>query len=297
MRRASSRRSRRVLRRVAAKSGVRPFRVALRHRGLRPGDVFLASYPRSGNTWLRFILASLLGKVDPSFEYVNQNVPYIGRHGQAAPLVGSARLIKTHETYSKRYRRSIYLVRDPRSVVLSEHNFQTMHGYVGPQFDRFFGLFTRGAVHGLGSWGDHVQSWRRPVEQSRALLVRFEDLRANPSATVRCVVDFLGVEASADEIDLAISRNTLDRMRAKEDQSSLRKARANLRHVNQGDTMGWKHRLTCDQIHELESLWGDMMSDLGYSSQASGRDETVDANLDPRRRRSSIGVREQRAHQ
>ena len=29
------------------------------HRGLRAEDIFIASYPRSGNTWIRFVLADL----------------------------------------------------------------------------------------------------------------------------------------------------------------------------------------------------------------------------------------------
>jgi hypothetical protein len=57
----------------------------------------LASYPRSGNTWLRFVLADVLAE-SSSFDNIQGLIPEIGIHGGARSLLpNGGRLIKTHE--------------------------------------------------------------------------------------------------------------------------------------------------------------------------------------------------------
>jgi len=93
----------------------------MRHWGLDPNDAFIASYPRSGNTWLRFVLYEVLVAGQAAdFDEVNHIVAEVGLHGPAIPLLpGGGRLIKTHEPYQKQYKKAIYLVRDARDVVLA----------------------------------------------------------------------------------------------------------------------------------------------------------------------------------
>src|SRR5215831_7110332 len=95
----------------AAKSGLRKPLNRIRHWGLDPNDAFIASYPRSGNTWLRFVLFDVLvsGQIS-GFDEVNHIIPEVGLHISGYPLLpGRGRLIKTHEPYQKEYRKAIYL--------------------------------------------------------------------------------------------------------------------------------------------------------------------------------------------
>ena len=83
-------------------------KVYLDHRGLWPNDVFLASYPRSGSSWMRFLILEMTTG-DASFERIRYEVPYVGWHAAARPLLPDAgRVIKTHEIYRLAYR-----ARDP----------------------------------------------------------------------------------------------------------------------------------------------------------------------------------------
>jgi len=109
--------------------------VALRHLGLREHDVFLACYPRSGSTWLRFILAELLTETPAEFKTVNAQIPYVGRHPNAPPsLPGKGRLIGTHELRLPPGKRAIYLIRDPRDVAPSYYQWQLRHGVFSGAF-------------------------------------------------------------------------------------------------------------------------------------------------------------------
>jgi hypothetical protein len=57
----------------------------LRNLGIDSHDVFLASYPRSGNTMLRFMLAEALSSVPSSFETIQRLIPEVGVHETLSP--------------------------------------------------------------------------------------------------------------------------------------------------------------------------------------------------------------------
>src|SRR5688572_26204499 len=88
-----------VMQQVRYRLSKSPIRVPynwLRHRRLRSADAFLASYPRSGSTWTRFLLFELLTGTPADFTPVIRTIQYIGdHHDSPALLPGGGRLIKT----------------------------------------------------------------------------------------------------------------------------------------------------------------------------------------------------------
>src|SRR5437867_8735637 len=102
----------RRIRHQLAKTRLRSPLTWLRHRSFDPADVFIGSYPRSGSTWLRFVLLEILTGRPSEFPSVNRSIPKVGRHNQALPLLpGGGRLIQTHEPYREEYQKAVYLVR------------------------------------------------------------------------------------------------------------------------------------------------------------------------------------------
>ncbi len=264
---------RRSARIILKTTKLRPLLVAHRHRGIQPNDVFIASYPRSGNTWLRFLLSELLTGQAAEFEFVRQTIPYIGRHHRAPCLLpGDSRLIKTHEPYCRIYKKAIYLVRDCRDVVISEHSYQSMRGLYNTSFDNFLAHFLAGKVHGFGSWADHVNSWLGAdlVDNTNLLVIKFENMRQNTEETCRKILDFLGVSVSIEATRNAIQNNSLHNMRKKEDAvretryREVRAVRTDLRFVNKGAVGGWRQGLNHQQVTCIEQQVGDTLARLGY---------------------------------
>lgn len=246
----------------------------LRHRGLSPNDRFVASYPRSGSTWLRFMLYAATTGASPSFQNVNRAIPDVGRHRQApSALPSKGRLVKTHESYRHAYGGGVYVVRDPRSVVVSEFRWATGVDLYRGSFDRFVDDFVAGRVHRFGSWAENVGSWvdGPAAEAGRLLVLRFEDMRADPVDALGSASAFLGLSPSAERIRDAVEDTAIDNMRRKEDTAGpeLReRSDASGRFINRGSSDEWAELLRPDQIRSIEEHAGSLMSRFGYGSGA-----------------------------
>jgi hypothetical protein len=252
------------------KSSLRNPLVWYRHQSLHPEDVFIASYPRSGSTWLRFLLFELLASEPAEFVSVQENVPGVEGKEKAKPLVnGSGRLLQTHEFYRREYRKAIYLVRDARDVVISEYYFWMRKGVIKDDFDSYFQKFLFGRVNPFGRWDSHILSWLESygMKNGEVLVIRFEDLRAQTQSVLSEILKFLNVSRSADIIQQAIENNTVERMREKENKAPKTIFKANrmdIRFIRKGFTGGWQDTLTADQVNQIEGRLGNMLTRLDY---------------------------------
>ncbi|MGH9187217.1 MAG: sulfotransferase domain-containing protein [Acidimicrobiales bacterium] len=199
-----------------------------RHTGLQPADVLLVSYPKSGSTWLRFLLAHALTSREADFDSVRDSVPPAGRHrrGQAL-LPRGGRLVKSHEPLrpylGRRDQPVIYLVRDGRDVALSFLDHERRIGRFDGDAVEFVDRFLAGAVGSYGAWNDHVLA-ALELEHAGAhpfLRVRYEDLRQSPVAELARILEFLGIEPDPGALADIVAANTKDRMRAKEATSAF----------------------------------------------------------------------------
>jgi Sulfotransferase domain len=258
----------------AARTRFRVPLIWLRNRGLDPGDVFLASYPRSGSTWTRFVLYEILTGESSGFDNVNRGIPEIGIHWKAKPLLpGDGRLIKTHEQYRKEYRRAIYLVRDMRDVIFSQYSREKELAILYDDFDSYLAKFLQGKISGFGAWQNHIQSWLGcPLGRTGDLLVlRFEDMRKDTGPVIRKMLDFLGVSVERETVEAAIANNSLERMRLKERQSTrLHQSKAEEgRFVRKGAVGGWREKLTEAQLRLIDSYAGEGLKRMGYPTAAA----------------------------
>ena len=260
----------RRLRRNVTKTSLRNPVIWLRHFGTAPADVFLSSYPRSGNTWLRFLLCEILTGQQAHFRLVNQVLPEVGHHRSAPQLLqGGGRLVKSHECYRCEYKKAIYLVRDIRDVILSAYAFETERGFVGREFSDYLIPFLRGRTNGFGSWQRHVRSWLDGdiAKTGDLLVIRFEDMRSDPERVLVSVVEFLGVDVDLRAIQAAISNNTIDRMRMKEDNSRaiFKSGTEEGRFVRKGSVKGWRNKLNEAQLQAINHFAGNELLRMGYA--------------------------------
>jgi sulfotransferase family protein len=183
--------------------------------------VWLASYPRSGNTFLRIVLNRLYGA--PTYSIYDDDDPVAQRVGpslvgyrpkpvERAMMRDSAEVYftKTHKRRKNDGCRAIYLVRDGRDAVVSHARLrmsqrQAVDSDRHTTFETFLrDEITRPYLEGQpssGSWGGNVLSWLNAADASVALL-RYEDLIVDPRGSVERAVSSLLPELapSADAV-------------------------------------------------------------------------------------------------
>jgi Sulfotransferase domain len=262
----------RKIRHKASRTLLRAPIIWMRHRGIDRHDVMVASYPRSGNTWLRFLLTRILTGRSAAFDNVNSVIAEIGIHKDALALLpGEGRLIKTHELYRPTYKRAIYLIRDVRDVLLSQYSRENELGLVWwADFDGYIKAFLEGSINGFGPWQEHIPQWLdSPLAKRGDLLaVKFADMRRQTQETLERIVDFLGIEVEPAVIAEAIADNTVEKMRAREKQSQTlhQSAGEEGRFVRRGSVMGWREKFTEPQLELIEQYAGDTMARVGLPS-------------------------------
>lgn len=242
----------------------------------------MASYPRSGSTWLRFMLFQVLTGQDPSFNSIDVTIPEIDAHRGVRPLLpNGGRLIKTHERYRADYKRAIFLVRDVRDVLLSGYARATEVGLAElvskGDLDSFLVSFMEGRALQWGSWQRHTSEWLDcPLSKTGNLLVvRYEDLRKTPEPIIAQLMEFVGVKPDMNVIRKAVEDNSLQQMREKEDRArkageqsvllaSHKSAGEDGRFVRKGSVGGWRSKLSDAQVKLIDQYAGDVLARLGY---------------------------------
>lgn len=256
----------RRLRRKFVQSSLREPLVWWRHRGLSPADVFFAAYPKSGTTYIRFVLFEMLSGMPAGFRTTNILMAGIGGHTKAMKLLpGGGHLVATHEHYRKQYKRVIYVVRDARDVLLSEYAFLKALDFYKDDLDSFVRYFLFTKVSGYGPWHKHVTGFLdSPIAGTdNMMLVRFEDLRKDPMPWFARIAEFLGVSVSEERIRTAVANNSIEAMREKENKEPV-KASIRGRFVRDGKVSGWVSKLTLEQVRLIEQHAGDALVRLGY---------------------------------
>lgn len=266
------------------RTNVRAPLIWLRHRGIDATDTLLASYPRSGNTWVRFLLTELLSKQNASFDNINRAIPEMGIHGRAKlTLPNGGRLIKTHEPYRPEYKRAVYLVRDFRDVVLSQFSRERELRMHDMDLDEYLPLFLQGRLSGFGSWQQHLPSWlASPLAGTDDILVvRFEELRRDPQPCIMHILTFLGYKAQEGAVQAAIENNSVERMRAKENaaQNMHKATGADGRFVRKGSIAGWREKMTESQLRLVDLYAGEVLVRMGYPLAFPDGDATVSPSL------------------
>jgi hypothetical protein len=141
---------------------------------------WIASYPRSGNTFLRILLKEVYGI--RTWEGYGEESPKKVVSHMSQKQISKYTFIKTHELPSKteisyQKLKSIYLVRDGRDACVSSAYHRSQ--IVKPGSDYLFNLRTTILAPfktSFGGWSKNVEDWSTVAD----IVIKFEDLIANP---------------------------------------------------------------------------------------------------------------------
>ena len=277
-----------------------------RNLAVFPDDTFIVSFPRSGNTWTRFLVANLVHTENPvTFVNIERVVPDIHAHSRRyLKSVPRPRILKSHEYFDPRYKRLLYIVRDPRDVAVSSYHFHLKQRQIeeGYPIVRYVSDFVAGTVwssygswgqnvstwlithrnptrpHGIpaekerafGTWGENVTSWLAARENTNEfLMLRYEDMVEDPHGQLSRVASLLNIEATPERIARSVELSNADHMRKLEKTEGskwqmTKSTRKDIPFVRNAVRDGWKSALPSESVAQIESAWGSIMTQLGY---------------------------------
>jgi hypothetical protein len=250
-----------------------------------PDDIFILSFPKSGNTWARFLIANLVyPETQADFSNINRLTPdpeALSKRELAK--MPRPRIIKSHQYFDPRYKRVIYVVRDPRDVALSQFHFHRKRGLIENSYppEKFVARFVAGETSPYGSWGENVAGWLA-TRQNRPgfLLLRYEDMLEDAARELSRVASFLEIPPNEERIANAVRRSAADEMRRLEKSqahlwSSTKDTRKDVPFVRSAEAGGWRTGLPQGAVAQLEATWGNLMTYLGYELLFPARTRTT----------------------
>lgn len=227
-------------------------------------DIFVAGYPKSGNTWLQLMLPSLIYGFDPYripdsiIQELSPDVHYKAFYKRFGDLT----TFKTHNLPQPEYRRVIQIVRDGRDVTCSFYHYNKARGS-SVSMDE---LIDQPSKMPFGSWHQHIEEWNRNPYHADILVVKYEDLKTNCVLQLQRIADFIGINVSESDLQRVSNGSSVEKMQLREkttgwDNASWPKEK---RFVRQGIANAFKKELTLDQIRRFNKTAAKALELHGY---------------------------------
>ncbi|KGE03983.1 sulfotransferase domain-containing protein [Pseudohaliea rubra] len=229
------------------------------YKKLQRADWVLMSWGKSGRTWLRVMLSrayTQLGNLPASELLDFDNLK--AQHRQL-PAV-----FFTHNNYLRDYtgnwqskahfagRRMVLLVRDPRDVAVSQF-FQWQYrmrprkkfinDYPADGSDVDVWQFVQDPAVGVPRIVDYFNDWAASRDQLDDLLVvRYEDMRADPGAVLKRILDFTGTAVSEAQVAEAVQFAAYDNMKKMEQEQYFKGSGARVKPGDKDNPASFKVR-------------------------------------------------------
>lgn len=224
-------------------------------------DVYLVEFPKSGVTWLSFLIGNInLIKSDSQqrMTYYNhhQYIPDIHVSRQLKPNLlpfPGFRVIKSHSEYNPMYSFVILLIRNPFDVMISYYHFTKSLN----QFNGSLMEFIKDDKFGIDAWMNHLSSWiNRPIDSQRLFLLRYEDLKCDTMNELKQLYGILGFSLDDEVIEESIKRCQFEEMKKDESFYKSRNPYYNINFMRKGKSTDFKNEMNKEMIDYICSRSG-----------------------------------------
>lgn len=262
----------------------------------REASVWLVSYPKSGNTWLRFVVFYLVNKRAPlnSVELDSfMNSHWVG------PLIEGPMFKKSHACWKSLRAlmgdgpKVVYLVRHPLDVMQSGLNYALLTGEIpaGDASARDLWVQSYIAAGGnpawrkssiaAGSWIENVRSWREAPKRE-VLFLRYEDCLADPALSASRIAQLLQIGLDGQLLSDCLRETSFEALKHFEEQEVVRAIetgrpqgrfskkkrapalRAGRRFFSSGRAGAYRQVFSPTEIEAAWAVFRDAAAPLGY---------------------------------
>jgi len=281
---------------------------------VRKNIIWIASYPKSGSTWIRSIIVNILYSKNYNFNFellrniiefdipknynflLPKNIDEFNNLNKIETLskfwikaqsnynlLGDKKIFKTHSanisfqgnhyTIPETTRGLIYVLRDPRDVVISYAK------HLNKKIDDVIFLLaqenaTTYSAKGdypiiLSRWDYHIKSWLDLKVPK--FIIKYEHLLENTSGVIKQLISFLNtslgykIDIDNDTLNEIINQTSFDSLRYKEINDGFPEATKNTLFFREGLKNQWKKELSLDQQKKIQNLFKNAMNHFDYN--------------------------------
>ena len=247
----------------------------------RPGDVCFTSFPKSGSTWLSYILLLLINDGEAPTDqtlrsclhWVASSWPY-PRTREELDALPSPRIFKSHMPYAMALGgdpaatpcKHLYIARNPKDVIVSYYHFESEKcwsgEYDGP-WEHWFEMFLGGRVQ-RGDWFDHVLGWWAHKDADNVLFLKYEDLLTDFRGQLDRMAAFLGCPLSEELAETVAERTSFGVMKKNRftDFHDVEEIKGFFR---KGRIGSWRELFTVDQGERFDALCAEHLAGSGLT--------------------------------
>jgi len=248
--------------------------------------VWLASYPKSGNTFLRLLLYRYIYANSINTTQIEQIIPdlhkLLSRGEQLNLEINSSILVKTHFLFSNDHpyfentAGFIYILRNPRDVLLSnarylgyDKDYNSLYSFA-ESFINNLGV-PRWKNRHMGNYIEHLTNWLNYINQFPHLFIKYESLRNSTVETLTHIINFLRLDVNEERIKTVVEECQIDNLRQIEIQEKSIKENTLFDKLPQGKLFigqGKMNQSLTTISQEIENLYQDQFNNfihlLGY---------------------------------
>jgi hypothetical protein len=189
----------------------------------RDTDIYIATYFKSGTTWMQMILYQLLTDGNMEFEHIYSVSPWLineaGKKDGADRInsLDKPRVFKAHEPYEefepKNKNKFIYVYREGKDVAVSLYHHRKNYNDSGETLDQVFESYFTGGSY---NWFRYNKDWLENKNKFNILYVNYADLKNNFEETIQQIAGFLHVNIDEELITRIKERSSFEFMKAHE---------------------------------------------------------------------------------
>ena len=261
----------------------------LRQFPLRPDDVFIVTFPKSGTTWMQQIV-KLLRKggqqddinLDRSMPWLEMLDAEIGKmYGYTPDMLTSSdvlspRAFKSHQPYEMvpgglphtSPAKYIYIMRNPKDVCISGwyhiNNMMKQFDKSVSWEDHMEQILSKETP--FGGWFYHVLGWWKHNDAPNILFIKYEDMKTDPLTAIRSVAQFIGIELTDELLQKVLKYSSFASM--KQDSSANHNwqvgpgnifSQPNM-FIRKGEIGGWREHFSEEQSKRFDEIYKENMS-------------------------------------
>ena len=259
----------------------------------QPYDLFVATYPKCGTTWMQNICFLILNdgiplssdqKLTLIFPHLEEmGAKYINDPSNAHSLAyrfgkksdKTMRLIKTHlyhdMTPMHPEAKYIYVARNPKDCLVSFYHhtrgFPKHYNFGNGSFDDYFELFINGNVD-FGSYFDNLKSWLPHLNKSNVFSTTYENLVQNPRESILDLAGFLGgsdlqnhlLANDCDILNKVMEKSSFNSMQKDLQRWSSARPTNHTPFIRKGKVGDWRDMLSIEQSERINKKMNDFFS-------------------------------------